>query len=130
DVLMSFPALMLAMLVVVALGSDSGTVVVALAIVMWPRSARIVRSVTQNVASSEFVQAAIARGESLRYILFSEIVPNIATVVVVDLSLRMTTGLLLAASLAYLGIGVQAPTPAWGLMVYEGQSFIQVAPRL
>jgi len=130
DALMSFPALILAMLVVVMLGADPVNVVVALAVVFWPRSARLVRSVVVELARREFVEAARSRGEGWGYILRRELLPNVRMIIVVDFSLRVTYGILLSASLAYLGIGVAAPTPAWGLMVRDGQQFLQIAPWL
>lgn len=130
DALMSFPALILAMLVVVMLGGNRINVVVALGVVFWPRSARLVRSVVVEVARREFVEAARSRGEGWPYILMRELLPNVRMIIVVDLSLRITYGILLSASLAYLGIGVSPPTPAWGLMVRDGQQFLELAPWL
>lgn len=130
DALMSFPALILAMLIVVMLGPAPVNVVGAIALVFWPRSARLVRSVVVDLARREFIEAARLRGETLRFILFRELLPNVLSLVVVDFALRVTAGILLAASLAYLGIGVTPPTPAWGLMVRDGQQFIELAPWL
>ncbi|MEO9190881.1 MAG: ABC transporter permease [Acetobacteraceae bacterium] len=130
DALMSFPALILAMLVVVMLGGNAVNVVVALGVVFWPRSARLVRSVVVEVAQREFIDAAHSRGEAWPYILAREILPNVRMIIVVDFSLRITYGILLSASLAYLGIGVAPPTPAWGLMVRDGQQFLELAPWL
>jgi len=130
DVLMSFPGLILAMLVVVMLGPDPVNVVAAIGIVFWPRSARLVRSVVVDLAKREFVEAARSRGESARFIILRELLPNVLMIIVVDFSLRVTAAILLAASLAYLGIGVTPPTPAWGLMVRDGQQFIELAPGL
>lgn len=130
DVLMSFPALILAMFIVVMLGSNQIIVIVAIGVVFWPRSARLVRSVTQDLVRREFVEAAQARGESTFYILRRELLPNIMNIIVVDFSLRIASAVLLTASLSYLGIGVAPPTPAWGLMVRDGQQFLQLAPWL
>jgi peptide/nickel transport system permease protein len=130
DALMSFPALILAMLVVVMLGGHPVNVVVALAVVFWPRSARLVRSVVVDLVRREFVEAARSRGEGWGYILRRELFPNVRMIIAVDFSLRVTYGILLSASLAYLGIGVAAPTPAWGLMVRDGQQFLEIAPWL
>lgn len=127
DALMSFPTLILATLIVVMLGSNPVNVIAAIGIVFWPRSARITRAVAQEVARRSFIEAAWVRGEGHLYILFREMLPSVLNVVVVDLSLRITYGTMLSASLSYLGIGVAPPTPAWGLMVKEGQQFIQFA---
>lgn len=130
DALMSFPALILAMLVVVMLGANPVNVVVALALVFWPRSARLVRSVVVELAQREFVAAARSRGESWLFIVARELLPNVRNVIAVDFSLRITYGVLLSAALAYLGVGVAPPTPAWGLMVRDGQQFLEIAPWL
>ena len=130
DTLISFPGLILAMLVVVMLGPAPVNLVAAIALVFWPRSARVVRSVVLDLARRDFVEAARLRGESSGFILFRELLPNVLPIIVVDFSLRITSGILLAASLAYLGIGVTAPTPAWGLMVRDGQQFLELAPWL
>ena len=130
DVLMSFPALILAMLIVVMLGPNTINVIVAIGVVFWPRSARLIRSVAQDLARREFIDAARARGEPVPYILAREILPNIISILIVDFTLRVAAAILLTASLAYLGIGVKPPTPAWGLMVKEGQQFLQIAPWL
>jgi peptide/nickel transport system permease protein len=130
DVLLSFPALILAMLIVVMMGSSLVNVVFAIGIVFWPRSARLIRSVAMDIAVREYIDAARARGESTLYIIFREILPNIWSFLIVDFALRSSYGILLSASLSYLGIGVHPPTPAWGLMVKEGQRFIQFAPWL
>ena len=130
DVLMSFPALILSMFIVVMLGTNQIVVVFAIGIVFWPRSARLVRSITLDLARREFVEAARVRGESAAYVLAREILPNMLNIVVVDLCLRVSSAVLLTASLSYLGIGVTPPTPAWGLMVRDGQQFLQLAPWL
>jgi len=127
DVLMAFPALILSMLIIVMLGANPFIVIVAIGIVFWPRSARLVRSVTLDLATREFVEGAVARGEGRTFILFRELLPNIMHIVIVDLSLRIASAILLTASLSYLGVGVSPPTPAWGLMVREGQQFFQLA---
>jgi peptide/nickel transport system permease protein len=128
DVLLSFPALILAMLIVVVMGSNVINVILAIGVVFWPRSARLIRSVAVDLSKLEFIDAARARGESTFYVIFREMFPNILPFVIVDFSLRMSYGILLTASLSYLGIGVHPPSSAWGLMVKEGQQYIQFAP--
>ncbi len=130
DVLLSFPALILAMLIVVMLGGSVVNVILAIGVVFWPRSARLVRSAALDISLSEFIDAARARGESTFYILVREMLPNLWAFIIVDFALRCSYGILLTASLSYLGIGVHPPTPAWGLMVKEAQQYIQFAPWL
>jgi peptide/nickel transport system permease protein len=130
DTLMSFPALVLAMLIVVVLSGSATTLAIAIGIVFWPRSARLIRSVAQEIVRRDFIAAAHTRGEGLGYILLRELLPNLAAIMAVDFGLRTTYGILLSASLSYLGLGVAPPTPAWGLMVRDGQQYLQIAPWL
>ncbi|MGI6246488.1 MAG: ABC transporter permease [Pseudochelatococcus sp.] len=130
DVLLSFPALILGLLIVTMLGGSTVNLVLAIAVIFWPRSARLVRGAALDLGRREFIDACRARGESTFFILFREMLPNMAGIVIVDFALRISAAILLTASLAYLGIGAQPPTPAWGLMVKEGQQFIQFAPWL
>jgi peptide/nickel transport system permease protein len=130
DVLLSFPALVLAMLVVTMLGGNMANLVLAMALIFWPRSARLIRSAALDIGTRDFIEACRARGETTWFILFHEMLPNLGGVVIVDFALRSSSAILLTASLAYLGVGAQPPTPAWGLMVKEGQQFIQFAPWL
>lgn len=128
DVLLSFPALILSMLVVVMMGSSFITLIMAIGIVFWPRSARLIRSMALELSRKEFIDAARARGETAIYVMYREILPNMWSLIIVDFTLRCANAVLLVASLSYLGIGVSPPTPAWGLMVKEGQPLLQIAP--
>jgi peptide/nickel transport system permease protein len=130
DALMSYPGLIIAMVVIALFGAQPAHLVGALALVFWPRSTRLVRALVQTLASWEFVAAARSRGERAGHILLRELLPNLWDMIVVDLSLRITSGILISASLAYLGLGFAPPSPAWGLMVRDGQQFIQIAPWL
>lgn len=128
DVMMSFPSLLLAMLILSTLGSNRINVMIGIAVVFTPRVARVVRSVTLGLAQLEFVDAARTRGDSPVYIVFREILPNAWTPIVVEASIRLSYAILLATSLGFLGLGVQPPTPDWGLMINEGRQFMQRAP--
>jgi peptide/nickel transport system permease protein len=130
DALLSYPGLIVAMVVIALFGAQPAHMVTALVLIFWPRSTRLVRAVVQSLARREFVAAARSRGETLTHILLRELLPNLWDVIVVDLSLRITSGILISASLAYLGLGFTPPSPAWGLMVRDGQQFIQIAPWL
>ena len=130
DGFMAFPALILAMLIITMLGSSLVNVVLAIAIVFIPRAARVVRSVALQIGTLEFIDAARVRGESDLYIITREMLPNAWSVIIVELSIRLSYAILLAASLAFLGVGYQPPSSAWGLMVKEGRDYIQLAPWL
>ncbi len=128
DVAMSFPALLLALLVVAVLGANVTNAVLSIGIVFAPRVARVVRSATLALRSAEFVEAAQVRGESGTYIIFREILPNLWPPIIVETSIRLSYAVLLTVSLSYLGLGSQPPTPDWGLMVSKERAFLSLAP--
>lgn len=130
DGLMSFPSLLLALLILTTLGSSLVNIVIGVAITFVPRVARIIRSVALDIRTQPFVQAAQARGERAPYIITREMLPNALPAIIVESSIRVGYAILIGASLGFLGLGVQPPTPDWGLMIYEGRSMIQTAPWL
>jgi peptide/nickel transport system permease protein len=128
DVVMSFPSLLLALLVVAMLGASTVNAVVSIGVVFTPRVARVVRSAALGVRTAEFVEAAQVRGERGAYIVFREILPNLWPPIIVEGSIRMSYAVLLSVSLSYLGLGAQPPTPDWGLMVSKERAFLVLAP--
>lgn len=130
DGMMSFPSLLLALLVLTTLGPNVVNIILAVALTFVPRVARIIRSVTLDLRGQQFVLAAQARGERAPYIITRELLPNAISAILVESSIRVGYAILIGASLGFLGLGVQPPTPDWGLMIYEGRSMIQVAPWL
>ena len=127
DAVMALPSLILAMLVMVAVGSGPFAILLAITLIFAPRAARITRSVVLNVVSLDFVAAASVIGESQPSVLLREILPNIWPNVLVEACLRFSYAILLISALGYLGIGLQPPTPDWGLMVSEAAAYITVA---
>jgi len=130
DVMMSFPSLLLALLILSTLGPALINVILGIAIVFMPRVARVVRSVVLGIKTKEFVDAARVRGESDVYIMVREILPNATGPIIVEGSIRVSYAVLLGAALGFLGLGVQPPAPDWGLQVSEGRNFILAAPWL
>lgn len=130
DALLALPSIILALIVVTTLGSSMPNVILAVGIVYAPRIARVVRGGTLALRDEEFVQAARARGESGRYIIFSEILPNTVAPLIVEASIRMGFAILLATSLSFLGLGVSPPAPDWGLMINEARLHLFRAPWL
>jgi peptide/nickel transport system permease protein len=130
DGLMSFPGLLLALLVLTTLGSNHTNIVITIGVVFTPRVARVLRSATLSIKTMEFVESARLRGESPFYIVFREILPNTIPVLTVEASVRLSYAILLASSLGFLGLGVQPPSPDWGLMISEGRAFITDAPHI
>lgn len=128
DTLLSLPALLLALLLLGSLGPSRNSVLVVIAVVYTPIVARVVRSVVLSVKAKEFVEAAQVQGESVWYILFREIFPSTLPALAVEASLRFSYAIFLVASLGFLGVGVQPPSPDWGLMVKEGRANFAQTP--
>jgi peptide/nickel transport system permease protein len=138
DVLLAFPGLLLALLVinlgVQRIGIDlwpskeSWLVIITIGVAFMPANSRVIRSAALAIKPLEFVQSARLRGESSFYIIFREVLPNIIPVVAVEASIRVSFALLLTAGLGFLGLGVQPPTPDWGLMVSENRELLSIAP--
>ena len=128
NIMLSIPALLI-VLVLVGAGRDSSTVVVAaIALVYAPYIAGVVRGVTQASARSEYVNVARLRGEGAVSIALREVLPNVAGTVAVELPIRCTQAILLVATLDFLGVGAQPPSPSWGLMVADGQEIFVLQP--
>jgi peptide/nickel transport system permease protein len=128
DIFMSFPSLLLALLVLGVLGPGWISVVLVIGVVFTPRVARVTRSAVLEIRHKEFVEAAKSRGERIFYILIIEILPNILGPLGVEFSVRFAFSIFISASLGFLGVGVQPPSPDWGLQVNEGRDFILSAP--
>lgn len=128
DAMMSFPTLILAMLVLTMIGPAVQNIVLAIALVFMPRVARVIRSLVLELKTRAFVEAARLRGESDLMIMVREILPNCTSTIVVEGALRISYAILLGASLGFLGLGVQPPTPDWGLMISESRNYIALAP--
>jgi len=128
DVLLGFPALVLAIGVVAALGFSLTNVIVALGIVYIPQFARIARSSALAESEQAYVDAARVQGYSRRHIVLREVLPNALSPLLVQASLLMAFAIIAEASLSFLGLGVQPPTPSWGGMVSTGADYLTTAP--
>ena len=128
DGLLALPALLFALLLLGILGPSIWSVLVVIFIVYTPIVARVVRSVVLSVKSKGYVEAARLRGEARRWILFKEILPSVQPVLAVETALRFSYAIFLVASLGFLGVGVQPPSPNWGLMVKEARETVSQIP--
>jgi peptide/nickel transport system permease protein len=131
DSLLALPALLLALLLLGVFGSSGPSilsVLVVIVIVYTPIVARVVRSVVLSVKNKPYVEAARLQGESLARILFREILLAALPVLAVEAALRFSYAIFLVASLGFLGVGIQPPSPNWGLMVKEGRDFVNQSP--
>jgi len=128
DVLLSFPSLLLALVLLSTVGPSNLNIVLVVAILYIPMVARVVRSMVLDLKNKEFVEAARVRGEKRSYILFREILPNSLPPLLVEASMRFSYSIFLVASLGFLGLGVQPPSPDWGLQINEARNFFTLAP--
>jgi len=130
DMFLAFPSLLVAMGISVALGHGIITVILAIAIVGWAETARITRSSTLELRSTEYIQAAQTMGASHLRILFTHILPNIFPLIIVIFAMGMATAILAEASLSFLGLGVDPSLPTWGGMVSMGKDYLWYHPKL
>jgi peptide/nickel transport system permease protein len=130
DVLLAFPPLLLALAVTGMLGPGLTNLAIALVAVYWVEYARVVRGLVLSVRERPFVESARAIGQSRSRIAVRHVIPNVISPVIVLATLRTGQLLLTLAGLSFLGLGIQPPTPEWGAMLSEGQSFLASAPQL
>lgn len=130
DVLFAFPGMLLAIGVVAIMGSSMTNVIVAVAVFSIPTFARLVRASTLSLKHSTFVEAVRSVGASDFVILFRHILPGTMSPIVVFFTMRIGTSILTAASLSFLGMGAQPPTPEWGAMLNEARSDMVIAPHV
>ena len=130
DIMMSFPFLIIAIAIMAALGSSQKNIVIALAIVSWPQFARLTRGQVLNVKTQEYVESARTAGFGNMRIMFSHVLPNCMGPIIVQLTLAVGSSILSAASLNFLGLGVDASLPDWGVMLNQGRNYLQTAPYL
>ena len=128
DVMLAFPPIMLVLLILAVTPPSLLKTAIAIGVLAVAPIARVTRSVTLDLMSGEFMEAARARGERLRYMLMRELLPNIWPVLIVEASLRVVFAVLLGAVLSFLGFGVQPPAADWGLMISNGRAFVDTAP--
>jgi peptide/nickel transport system permease protein len=128
DVMMAFPPIMLVLLILAVTPPSLMKTAVAIGVLSAPPIARVTRSVTLDLMTGEFMEAARARGERLWYMLLRELLPNVWPVLMVEASLRVVFAVLLGAVLSFLGFGVQPPAADWGLMISNGRAFVDTAP--
>ncbi|HKY90806.1 MAG TPA: ABC transporter permease, partial [Nevskiaceae bacterium] len=127
DATLAFPTILIALLLAVSLGQGLRTMVVAIAVILWARFARVVRGEVLTVKARDFVALARVRGCSGLRIMAVHILPNVLNTFMVLLSLHIGFVILLEASLSFLGAGIPPPTPAWGGMIAEGRDVVTSA---
>ncbi|WP_413698808.1 ABC transporter permease [Psychromonas sp. KJ10-10] len=130
DLIMAFPALLLAIALAAIFTPSIWIVAMVIAMVNWVQIARVIYSETLAISAKDFVMAEISIGISPLKILFSHILPHLLPTILVWATLGISTTVLLEATLSYLGIGVQPPTPSWGNIIFENQTYFTISPWL
>ena len=130
DILLAFPGILLAIALVAVLGPSLVNVVLALSIIGWVGYARLVRGQVLKVREMEFVTAAKALGAKSPRVILRHVLPNVMNPVIVMATLGLAGAILAEASLSFLGLGVQPPTPSWGAMLTSGRRYLGLANHL
>lgn len=128
DIMLAFPSILLAIAVVAILGPSLQNALIAIAVINIPNFGRLVRSKVLSVKQEEYIMAARAVGMKDSRILFSHILPNSISPVIVQATLAIATAIIEAAALGFLGLGAQAPTPEWGKMLADSKEYLVQAP--
>lgn len=130
DLMMAFPALLLAICLAAIFQPSIWIVAFVIALVNWVQTARVIYTETSALAARDFIAAERTLGASTLRILFRHILPHLVPLIIVWGTLGISTTVLLEATLSYLGVGVQPPTPSWGNIIFENQTYFQSAPWL
>ncbi|MGM0420250.1 MAG: ABC transporter permease [Bacillota bacterium] len=128
DIFMSFPSLLFTIAIMVALGPGLYNVFIALGVIWWTRTARIVRSEFMRHKEREYVEAARAIGHNDFKIMYKHILPNCLAPLIITFTMGIATAIMAEASLSFLGLGAQEPMPSWGSMVNNGLQYLRSAP--
>lgn len=128
DIMLAFPSLLLAMVVMYTLGASLINIFIALSVVSWAGTARVVRSQTLSIKEKEFVEAAVSIGVKKSVIMLRHILPNCLPSLIVLFTMNIPGSILSESSLSFLGIGAQPPASSWGLMVVNGKQWLFSEP--
>jgi peptide/nickel transport system permease protein len=124
EAVLALPLLILALVALTALGTSNATVILAIGLAFTPQVARVVRSAVQGERHLDYVAAARLRGENALYIMTAEILPNVLAPITVELTVRLGYSIFTVATLSFLGVGLQPPSPDWGLAISENYALI------
>ncbi len=130
DILTSVPSLLLSLSIVAALGAGIRNLIIAITLSRVPSFVRIVRSAVLTIVDQDFIEAAKAGGIKNGKIIFRHVIPNAVGPIIVQTTMSISQLILQAASLSFLGMGVQPPHPEWGAMLNEAREYMRVAPHL
>lgn len=128
DVLLAFPGLLLAIVIVAILGNGDKNTIIAIAVFAIPSIARMVRGVVISNKDAQYIGAARVMGESNTRIILTHIIPNSVSQIIVNVTLNLGTAILTSSSLSFLGMGVQPPSPEWGAMLNKAKEVLRTNP--
>lgn len=130
DVIYAFPPVLLAILLVAAVSPGTASAMVAIGIAYIPIVARVTRGASLSIFERDYVAAARTYGRGKTFIFLRHVLPNIASVLIVQMTILFSLAILAEAALSFLGIGTQPPTPSWGRSLRDAQTFVRISPRL
>ncbi|HEV8353488.1 MAG TPA: ABC transporter permease [bacterium] len=128
DLAIAFPSILLAMMIIAALGLGARSVIIAIALVNTPGFARIARAAVLGIKGELYIEAARALGAHESWIITHHVLPNILPPLMVGFSVSMGFAIIVEASLSFLGLGLPPPHPAWGSMLFKGKDFMEISP--
>lgn len=128
DILLAFPGLLLAIAVVAVLGSGMQNTIIAISIFSIPTVARMVRGEVLSVRENEYIAASKVMGGSSMRVIFTHVIPNSISQIIVNVTLQLGTAILIASSLSFLGLGVTPPDPEWGSMLSQARDVLRIYP--
>ena len=130
DLIFAFPSLVIAILITALFGAGAMNAIIAIGIFNIPVFARVTRGGALTLWQREFILAARVSGKSALRISFEHILPNVSNLLIVQGTIQFSLGILAEASLSYVGLGAQPPTPSWGRMLADAQTMVSFAPHL
>ncbi|MBE7722840.1 ABC transporter permease [Lacrimispora indolis] len=128
DIQVSIPPMILAVAVMAVLGNTTNNLILVLVFTRWVQYARVVRSNVMGIRNMEYIHASQVLGSSKRRIMFTQILPNVLTQLIIVMSQEFGRTILTESSLSFLGLGVPAPAPSWGVMIADGREYLATAP--
>jgi ABC-type dipeptide/oligopeptide/nickel transport system permease subunit len=128
DILLAFPTIIFALALSTMIGTGQINLIIAICCIQWTRYARVTRGEAVMLKNAEYIDAAKTIGNSNLSIILNYVFPNVISKIIILASLDMGTIILYCASLSFLGLGAQPPSPEWGVMINEGKDYIQYAP--
>ena len=130
DIISCIPSLVLALAICAALGNGIPQLIIALFFSGLPMHTKMIRSVALGVAKMDYIESSVALGATPGYIMLRHLFPNLTSIIIINGTAQISMNIMMGATLGFVGLGVKAPTPEWGIMLSDSRSYIQTYPRL